>query len=317
MRRRVLRVVIVIAVLLLGLCLSGVLTLHPFMRNRLEKEEGTFRVMTLNLNVMMGDGETSFSSDRLGEIIKRLEPDVLCIQEMASAEFESFKEMVDSSFGYCESFGNSMIVFSSLPVLRQERYKCMGQIDSTDFSDAHFTEMKIVRSGMPAYSVDLSFPDGRSLTVFNCHLRSGGYSSVRRSMMEEETWVSGLPKYWREYRLGRRIRDYEADNIRNVLDTLQTGAMGVVMAGDFNDFSGSYCLRRICRNRDLEGSIRLSDAWLKRGNGFGFTYDGWHLRLRLDHILYAPSTLRLRNVRVLDTDLSDHRILVADFEVKE
>ena len=93
--------------------------------------------------------------------------------------------------------------------------------------------------------------------------------------------------------------------------------MGVVMAGDFNDFSGSYCLRRICRKRDLEGSIRLSDAWLKRGNGFGFTYDGWHLRLRLDHILYTTSTLRLRNVRVLDTDLSDHRILIADFEVKE
>ena len=121
----------------------------------------------------------------------------------------------------------------------------------------------------------------------------------------------------REHRLGRRIRDYEADNIRNVLDTLLTGSMGVVMAGDFNDFSGSYCLRRICRNRDLEDTIRLSDAWLKRGNGFGFTYDGWHLRLRLDHILYTPSSLRLRNVRVLDTDLSDHRILIADFEVKE
>ena len=317
MRRRVLRVVIVIAVLLLGLCLSGVLTLHPFMRNRLEKGEGTFRVMTLNLNVMMGDGETSFSSDRLGEIIKRLDPDVLCLQEMASGEFETFKEMVDSSFRYCESVGNSMIIFSNMPLSKPKLYKCVGPIDSTDFSDLHFDELAIVRRAMPAYSVDLALPDGQTLTVFNCHLRSGGYSPIRRAMGTDETWVSGLPKYLREYRLGRRIRDYEADNIRNVLDTLRTGSMGVVMAGDFNDFSGSYCLRRICRNRDLEGSIRLSDAWLKRGNGFGFTYDGWHLRLRLDHILYTPSTLRLRNVQVLDTDLSDHRILIADFEVKE
>ena len=317
MNCRVLRVVIVAAVLLLGLCLGGVLALHPFMRNRLEKGEGTFRVMTLNVNVMTGDGETPFSADRLCEVIKLVDPNVLCVQEMASAQFESFKEMLDSSFRYCESVDKSMIVFSDYPTSKPERYKCVGQIDSTDFSDSYFDELKIVRRAMPVFSVDLTMLDGQTVTVYNCHLRSGGYSSVRRSMGEEKTWLSGLPKYWREYRLGRRIRDYEADNIRNVLDTLRTGSMGVVMAGDFNDFSGSYCLRRICRNRDLEGSIRLSDAWLKRGNGFGFTYDGWHLRLRLDHILYTPSTLRLRNVQVLDTDLSDHRILIADFEVKE
>ena len=317
MKHRILRGAIVVAVVLLGLCLSGVLTIHPFMSDLLEKESGTFRVMSLNLNGLDGDGETPFSEDCFCEVAKQLDPDVLSLQELSLTQYESCKEMLDSLFDYCEFSGRYMAVCSKMPITMHKRYKGKGQIDTTDFSDANFEEMKILRASLPFFTADLTFPDGRSLMVFNCHLRSSAYSLARRSMGEEETWMSGLPKYWREYKLGRRIRDYEADNIRNVLDTLRTGAMGAVMAGDFNDFSGSYCLRRICRNRDLEGSIRLSDAWLKRGNGFGFTYDGWHLRLRLDHILYTTSTLRLRNVRVLDTDLSDHRILIADFEVKE
>lgn len=317
MKRRIRRVVIFVAIVLLGLFLSGILALHPFIRNRLEKGKGPFRVMTLNLNGLTGDGATPFSADQFCEVVKRLDPDVLSLQELPLVQYESTKEMLDSLFDYCEFSGRYMAICSKVPIVIHKRYKGKGQIDTTGFSDAIFEEMKNLRASLPFFTADLTFPDGRSLTVFNCHLRSSAYSLARRSMGEEKTWMSGLPKYWREYRLGRRIRDYEADNIRNVLDTLRTGSMGVVMAGDFNDFSGSYCLRRICRNRDLEDSIRLSDAWLKRGNGFGFTYDGWHLRLRLDHILYTPSSLKLRNVRVIDTDLSDHRILIADFEVKE
>ena len=258
MNCRILRVVIVITAVLLGLCLSGVLALHPFMGNRFEKGACSFRVMTLNLNVMIGDGVTPFSADCLSEVIKKVDPDVVCLQEVATGEYESIRERLDSSFSNCESFGNSMAICSNLPITKHERYKCKGQIDSTNFSDANYQELKIVRSSLPMYSVDLTLPDGRLLTVFNCHLRSCGYSSVRRSMRDGELWVSGLAKYFKEYRLGRLIRDYEADNIRNVLDTLRTGSMGVVMAGDFNDFSGSYCLRRICRNRDLESSITSS-----------------------------------------------------------
>lgn len=32
---------------------------------------------------------------------------------------------------------------------------------------------------------------------------------------------------------------------------------------------------------------KLKDAWWEGDNGFGWTHFGWHLRLRLDHILYS------------------------------
>ena len=64
----------------------------------------------------------------------------------------------------------------------------------------------------------------------------------------------------------------------------------------------------------IEGNT-LKDAWWEGGNGFGFTYKGWHLRLRLDHILYSDE-FELCDVRVVDSDVSDHRVLVADFKLK-
>ena len=61
---------------------------------------------------------------------------------------------------------------------------------------------------------------------------------------------------------------------------------------------------------------QLKDAWWEGGNGFGWTYFGWHLRLRLDHILYSDE-LELVDVKVIDSDLSDHKPLMARFKFRE
>lgn len=67
--------------------------------------------------------------------------------------------------------------------------------------------------------------------------------------------------------------------------------------------------------RSLRGSKgfndKLKDAWWEGGNGFG-----WHLRLRLDHILYSDK-LELVDVKVIDTDIdiSDHKPLMASFRL--
>lgn len=60
---------------------------------------------------------------------------------------------------------------------------------------------------------------------------------------------------------------------------------------------------------------KLKDAWSEGGRGLGWTYFGWHLRLRLDHILYS-NELELVDVKVVDSDLSDHKPLMARFRVK-
>lgn len=154
-------------------------------------------------------------------------------------------------------------------------------------------------------SAEFEIEPGRWVAVFSGHLLSSGYSTARRSMKKDASWLSGISLYKRNYEGGKRIRDYEAENIRQFVDSAHRSGMPVVIAGDFNDWCGSDCLNTLMAED-------LKDAWWEGGNGFGWTYFGWHLRLRLDHILYSDK-LELFDVKVIDSDLSDHKPLVARF----
>lgn len=319
MKRKVIFFSALVVLGLLVLRFAGVFAVNPFCRNRMEKPEGTLRVMTLNMNALEGDGSVPFDEGSLLSVLMRVEPDVLCLQELSPKLYAQVSDVLDSVFRYTEPFGRYNVICSRLPLSHPGRYKAHGDVDTTGYSNSNHLTLKDVRVSMPVCSADVSCPDGSVITVLGCHLSSCGYSSIRRAMAEDASWFSGVPEYAREYGVARRLRAFEADNLRPALDSLLqlpgtgsgsgvasgAGSRRVIIAGDFNDFSRSYCLRRI------QGDD-LTDAWLARGNGFGFTYDGWHLRLRLDHILYSPG-LTPRNVIVLDTCLSDHRALIADF----
>ena len=144
------------------------------------------------------------------------------------------------------------------------------------------------------------------------HLRSSAYSTARRSMSEDSHWWDGVPLCLRNYKIGKRIRDYQARNVCRFIDEARAEGKTVIVAGDLNDWCGSTTLNTLMG----EGDNALKDAWWEGGNGFGFTYQGWHLRLRLDHILYSDG-LELQDVKVIDSDLSDHRPLKATFTISE
>ena len=81
----------------------------------------------------------------------------------------------------------------------------------------------------------------------------------------------------------------------------------VIVMGDMNDFNQSKPLNTLC-------SSGLRDAWWEGGNGYGATFhDGW-MRLRIDHILHSDK-LKLKCIKVIDTNLSDHNPIVAGFSI--
>ena len=273
----------------------------------------SFRVMTYNINAPLGNEDIEKVRKAFNEEIDGQKPDILCIQELSSAVFKQVQSSLDSIFVYTDSMAikNQPLryrIYSKYPIRNFLRHKCVTEIDIIGL-DSLKKEIKRLKKGMQVYSAEIEVKPNKWIAVVACHLRSSAYTTARRSMDENASWYDGLPLYYENYKIGQKIRNWEADNLRLHLDSLEAADMPVIIAGDFNDWSGSYCLNKI---RDG----KYKDAWWEGGNGFGITYDGWHLKLRLDHILYSHH-FKLENVYVEKSKFSDHRPLIADFTLKD
>lgn len=150
-----------------------------------------------------------------------------------------------------------------------------------------------------------------SLLLVMVHLKSNQYALARKNVKADSTksrWRDGIDDYLRGLAIGYDQRPREAETLRReVFDSLQWKGP-IIVAGDFNDIGGSETLRRFDR-------MGLKNAWWKAGLGLGFTYDSYHLLLRLDHVLYSPQHFTPRAISVgNDAKFSDHYPIIVDLE---
>ena len=277
----------------------------------------SFSVITFNINANDTLSYTNAFQNSILSLIYSQSPDIVCFQELSFENLRKIKPQLDSIYGKCDTLKGDnqlwrLMFYSNLPLRNFKRYHCEGTIDTSDFDSLELKEYDQMRKQMSVMSAEFEVQSGKWITLFSGHLRSSAYSTARRSMSEDSHWWDGIPLYLRNYKIGKRIRDYQARNVRRFIDEARTEGKTVIVAGDLNDWCGSTTLNTLMG----EGDNALKDAWWEGGNGFGFTYQGWHLRLRLDHILYSDG-LELQDVKVIDSDLSDHRPLKATFSISE
>ena len=278
-----------------------------------EKAEGSFRVMTWNVNAPLGTEDVEYVKNGLISEIEKQDPDIMCLQELSPIIFKQIQNSLDSIFGYTDGMAikrnpSRYWIYSKKPFRNFKRYKSVTEIDTTGFDVILQNEIKIIQEQLPFCSIEVEVTPGHWISVFACHLRSSAYSTARRSMKEGSLWSEGITLYLDNYKFGKKIRDYEADNLRIYLDSLEATDTPIIIAGDFNDWSGSYCMNTIRGGK-------FKDAWWEGELGFGITYDEWHLKLRLDHILFNHFLL-LQKAKVGKNPFSDHLPLIADFKLK-
>ena len=107
---------------------------------------------------------------------------------------------------------------------------------------------------------------------------------------------------------GYTVRKLQAEIICGHLASCKEKA--ILDYGDFNDINGSTTLRAFYKSV-------LKDAWWKKGLGFGFTFHGMGMRLRLNHALYFYQSLSLHRVYKPISDYSDHNSLIIDISFIE
>lgn len=200
---------------------------------------------------------------------------------------------------------DSCIVIDSLLSVRYPyKVKVKAKIKA---GDIFYSKIQHAKSG----KLDSVIPNGiyskmyvgnDSLFILGCHLPGNNYEG--QIGIDDTDSLRRVKTFWEHYRQAQEKRKESAHYLKK---TIMESHWPIIVMGDMNDFNGSAPM-------DSLRDAGMANAWWEGGFGYGATYHKGWLRLRIDHI-YFNEKLKLKDVKVINTDLSDHNILVADFSI--
>jgi endonuclease/exonuclease/phosphatase (EEP) superfamily protein YafD len=224
--------------------------------------EPSLRLLTYNVDKDSADRDAGI------ELIRQLDPDVICFQE-ASAEWQ---ELIRSrlgdryrhmSFNTPQTGYDGMGVASRFPVVEEGWLAKAGG------------------GWFPAQLIVLQAPLGR-VQVLNVHLRPPSSDTGNK-----------LTGYFTTPGVRRR-------EIEGLLRQLKPD-LATLVVGDFNEGDGGQAVRYV-RESGFTDALPEFDRKTSTWQG---TYKGLHFSERADHVLYSP-TLRCFDARVVPESASDH-----------
>ncbi len=291
-------VLIPLAVLLLGM--SDVkLFFRPAKNGEAEVYDGNkFTFMTYNVMGFMTESEAGLVSslDTAALYIKKLNPDILCIQEYQTTRSNP-KIKIDSLFGMrynrvhytkpSSDGGWGIAVYSKYPIVAYEAMDYPESVNSSMWVD--------IRIG------------GDTLRVLNNHLQSTSVSKEDRDYIDTQEYLhsegreekvrSIAGKLWG----GFKKRAAQADSLAIAIEA---SPYDVIVCGDFNDTPISYAYTTIRGD--------LLDAFVEKGKGMPNTFNGLFNMFRIDYVFHSER-LKALSYDSPEWECSDHKPVVVDF----
>lgn len=265
--------------------------------------------MSYNMNRAYDYSVNKGNSCDLVSFITSQNADILLLQEFNSSLYPEVTEGLLIKYPYSinsDSCNNRFKdVFSKYPIRAYEQLWVNSK--EAQFSLFHHEWYSQKRDGekeiLPICSMVISV-GSRKLRVVNCHLMSNNFSvEIRNTPKRFGDIIKCIPNVLRRVDFGYSARKIQVDILADYLSRIEENQ--IVICGDFNDVGGSTTLKPFKK-------IGLCDSWWSKGFGFGFTFHGLGMMLRLDHILFSPKTILLDNVFVPRSAYSDHYPVVAD-----
>ena len=227
--------------------------------------------------------------DTLTAFIERLDPDIICFQEI-NGDWkwdEKVLEMTHRS-GYERIFRGGREIYSRCPVLR----------------DSISVPFPTRTNGCTACILDIH---GDSVALFNCHLESNHleiqekdeYREMLKDPQEDKVRKSGQ-LLTDKLAKSASFRGQQTDTLCQWID--EHPRTSIILCGDFNDTPISYSC--------LQFGRRLQSAFREAGSGVGFSYNQSGFPVRIDHIYSSADWQAVRTYVDNTIDISDHYPLV-------
>ena len=264
--------------------------------------EGTFKVLSYNVRLFnyYENPRDKESEKKMLELIRKEQPDIVCIQEYFISGSPSLKDAE---------------IKKALGGKYYSHVKLIGISGNRYYGIATYTKYQIIKMG------DIIHPRSSSLTIytdvlikkdtfriFNNHLQSYGLKRMDRSLLEElsaagdNQTMSEIKSVSSSLSTGFIKRAVQADKVK---EQIGKSPYPVMVIGDFNDTPISYSYRKIRKG--------LNDAFVKAGHGAGFTYRGYYPANRIDFLLYDNS-LECSSFDIIKVKYSDHYPIIGYFK---
>lgn len=279
----------------------------------MEKDSATLRIMTWNvasfINTWPPDSPQAQPRLAMYDVIKRYNPDVLCLQEFRDIRgpgYISVKDEVLKMYPYAYISNDSVAqvlntpnigysgsaIFSRLPLLDSGRINLRHEITNENliYSDVVYNRKR--------------------LRVFTGHLAS--LNLYIDTLLEPPTHLNIYEKtFKRKHKIEARFREGEIwhqKQVNIIRAEIKKSPYPIIYCGDNNATPASYSYNL------LKGD--LQDAFLQKGFGLGCTFYGISPTLRIDVCLPHPQ-FKVLQCTVPQDKLSDHYPVVTDVKWKE
>ena len=288
------RIALPLVVLLLAGLFKVPLFLKPELRRHYGEEtssgRGTITLLTFNVRSFYNDrGQWSF--DGVTEVIRRVNPDIVCLQEFnrTSSKAEELDSLLSDYDRTVVMEGNRRDpVF---PLALYTKYRILGK--------SHSILGPMNQDGQSVW-VDLLVGDD-TIRIFNNHLHSTAITVHDDKYLSEHQFLTDtaggakIKNIFRRFRDNSMLRAAQADTIARAI-AATPGCK--IVCGDFNDTPMSYTYRVMAQD--------LDDAFRASGKGYSYTFRGFMDVLRIDYVLYSEDLECLDYQVLYDVDLSDH-----------
>ena len=257
-----------------------VVAINPFRGN------GQHDLKVMTWNVHCSKGADINRQRKIAELILKEDADFVQLNEYNQDSCKVIDSILKTKYPFTEEY---------------QSHKYCGDIFYSKRVMSNSGHVYIPIQGETIQTIKATIAIGKdSVQIFGVHMASNHYDD---SSIEKEL-VSDTTSYDR-YMDAKKNRCFQAHWTKNaVLESVHP----VIVMGDMNDFSRSAPL-------DTLSTCGLKNSWWEGGNGYGATFHGGWMRLRIDHVLYSDR-LKLQSIKVIDTNLSDHNPVVAGFSVK-
>ena len=276
------------------MALPQLLTFFPISRSTkvLGTEGELLRVLSYNVSAFGFKPHSATQPNPILQYIRSSDADIVCLQEAmlnqnpeAGVVTKTLREYLASDYPYIACIqvgtgGSTLAILSKYPLSEVEQIPV-----PTHANGAIKAKVKL---------------KGRELLLVNVHLESfhlkadDGANYIALAKQGEALQLKDALRA----KLGPTFRYHNAQAV--ILHELikAYNSPRVLVCGDFNDTPLSYTRRKI--------GDGLKDAFVARGNGFGFTFRNRPFIVRIDHILYGKAFRALSCEIDKTADESDH-----------